>query len=447
MIKEPIDMKIFLSYCWEDYSNVKKVIQPLQEAGYSIWIDRQQIGFGDNIMNSIKQGLDEADVIIAFITDNYNKSASASTELGVVLLGTTKAKVLPVVIGEASVPSILEGITYRRYKEFDSYIARDILRQLEAFKAGSDENFAASEVNIKSENEEKYINQLKNALDNNSLTVVCGAGISVSAGIPSWNTLLLSMLNKCVNDAYKFEIADAQESLPSSNIILGKYLKLMLGQDFEKVLKECLYDSLGETDTYFGKRTYKETPLLQALIKLIRPRRNKGNVESVISFNFDSLIEDTLDKYGIDNQAIYDEGVVVSSTKIPIYHVHGYLPRLANIKTSNIVFSEDAYHTQFIDPYSWSNLIQLYKYMNNTCLLVGLSITDPNLRRLLDISKRKNNYDKPRHYIIKKKPNTAGSFKKTQIILEEQDANSLGLNVFWIDEFDEIPDILNRIST
>lgn len=137
--------------------------------------------------------------------------------------------------------------------------------------------------------------------------------------------------------------------------------------------------------------------------------------------------------------------MITNNQKIPIYHVHGYLPQNMEIPDSDIVFAEDAYHTQFIDPYSWSNLIQLYKYMNNTCLLIGLSITDPNLRRLLDISRRKNNLNKPRHFIIKIKSELENNFRETQMFLEEQDANSLGLNVFWIDSFDEISGILDRI--
>ena len=42
-----------------------------------------------------------------------------------------------------------------------------------------------------------------------------------------------------------------------------------------------------------------------------------------------------------------------------------------------VVFSEDAYHSQFMEPFSWSNLIQLNKLGQSTCLFVGLSLTDP----------------------------------------------------------------------
>ena len=438
-------MKIFISYSSNDYNDIQMIVHQLQQAGHSIWIDRQEISVSTNILSSIKQALEEADIVLAFITENYNASSYASAELGAVLLGSPQ-KLLAVVIGNAKIPSLMSGILYRKYETFNPNIAYDIISDLTNIDTDRKNSSVASEQEIKLENENKYINELKSALNSNRLTLVCGAGISVSAGIPSWNTLLLSMLNKCVTTKYKFSVESAQQSLPTSNIILGKYLKLMLGNDFEPTLKECLYDHLAEDQAFLGKKVYKETALLHELINLLRPKRNSGSVESVITFNFDSLIEDTLNKYGIENQAIYDEGMIASSKYIPIYHVHGYLPQEGDIKAPNIVFSEEAYHTQFIDPYSWSNLVQLYKYMENTCLLIGLSITDPNLRRLLDISKRKNSSTQLRHYIIKKKPSVKDDFIRTQILLEEQDANSLGLNVLWIDNFDEIPDILRRIS-
>lgn len=438
-------MKLFVSYSYKDSENVEKILTQLEEAGHFICnAGREYLG-SPNLVTIINQGLDEADIVLTFITDDYNNASYTSIELGAVSLRLPQ-KILAIVIGDAKIPSFMAGIIYRKYDDFNSRIAKDIISDLENVYFNKKINSIASEQEIKSENENKYINDLKTALHNNRLTLVCGAGVSVSAGIPSWNTLLLSMLNKCVNTQYQFNIESAQNALPTSNIILGKYLKLMLGNDFENTLKECLYAQLGEEQTYSQKKVYKETPLIHELINLLRPKRNSGSVESVITFNFDSLIEDTLDKYGIENQAIYDEGMIVDSRHIPIYHVHGYLPQIGEIKTPNIVFSEEAYHTQFIDPYSWSNLVQLYKYMENTCLLLGLSITDPNLRRLLDISKRKNSFTQLRHYIIKKKPDISDDFIKTQMLLEEQDANSLGLNVFWIDDFDEIPKILSRIA-
>jgi hypothetical protein len=111
------------------------------------------------------------------------------------------------------------------------------------------------------------------------------------------------------------------------------------------------------------------------------------------------------------------------------------------------VFSEDAYHSQFIDPFSWSNLIQLNKLTQNTCLLVGISLTDPNLRRLLDVAWRKSADKSMAHYVIKKIPRLADGDLLDQVskLLEEQDANALGLNVIWVDDFGDIPGILDAL--
>jgi len=132
----------------------------------------------------------------------------------------------------------------------------------------------------------------------------------------------------------------------------------------------------------------------------------------------------------------------------PFYHVHGYLPRSGRIPAdSEMVFSEDAYHSQFIDPFSWSNLIQLTKLTQNTCLFVGISLTDPNMRRLLDVAWRKNHDKKRSHYIIKRNPFLSdGVLDEVSKLLEEQDANALGLNVAWVKEWHEIPLFLNAIA-
>ena len=137
------------------------------------------------------------------------------------------------------------------------------------------------------------------------------------------------------------------------------------------------------------------------------------------------------------------------SSELPIYHVHGFLPRHEKIpKDREIIFSEDAYHGQFIDPFSWSNLIQLNKLSQNTCLFIGLSLTDPNLRRLLDVANRKNPGKAMNHYLIKKTPAPSKSSARIDDLayfLEEQDANELGLNMIWVDDFADIAPLIRSI--
>jgi hypothetical protein len=97
--------------------------------------------------------------------------------------------------------------------------------------------------------------------------------------------------------------------------------------------------------------------------------------------------------------------------------------------------------------------------------MVGLSLTDPNLRRLLDISAR--NMDRPRHYAFMRRlsiDNFAYSKdsegRKGQLVnnvkgaeeflnrhhkLNEEIMKELGVSIIWFSSFDEIPEILKKI--
>ena len=133
-----------------------------------------------------------------------------------------------------------------------------------------------------------------------------------------------------------------------------------------------------------------------------------------------------------------------SSHRRPVYHVHGYLPRTGQIPADmELVLSEDAYHSQFINPFGWSNLIQLSKLTQNTCQFLEISLTDPNMRRLLDVAWRNNPDKVMSRYIVKRSSRTAERDVLDEVskLLEEQDANAVGLNVMWIDEFAEVPSI------
>ena len=83
----------------------------------------------------------------------------------------------------------------------------------------------------------------------------------------------------------------------------------------------------------------------------------------------------------------------------------------------------------------------------------GCSLSDPNLRRLLDVTVRGD--ETPRHYAflkknkICKKNNSQAVDEKIIEIYQKIDDNiqtayyqKLGLNIIWIDDFGEIPTIL-----
>lgn len=438
-------MKIFLSHSHQDQEYADLLANRLSESGHEVWQDRFNLKAGGNLIEKVKLGIKEAQTIIVIVSKNSLQSKWVMHEVSALALGDLSSenrRVIPVLIDSSSVPSYLSKYVY-----ID--LSKGIDQGVQSLITALNEDDAIYQRREPTENENiQAIEELSHAHHDGRLTLVCGAGVSVGAGISTWNNLLLGLLEKMMasisnNENLSLKTSDAnefQQRYGSSALIIGKYLKSNLGKDFSSELRDALYQNNPDT-----------SDIIEAIVELSRPQRDGKPLDSLITFNFDNLIEEALEKSRVKHKAIYAEGVRSKSSELPVYHVHGYLPRKGRIlKDKDIVFSEDAYHSQFIDPFSWSNLIQLNKLSQNTCLFIGLSLTDPNLRRLLDVANRKNPNKFINHYIIKKTLSPRKGKDRVDDLaefLEEQDANELGLNVIWVNEFKEIAPIIKSISS
>ena len=441
-------MRIFISHSHEDKIPVQRIVSRLQDVGHDVWIDSIKLRPGDNIQRKIGEGLESADLLIVVVSKNSFKSSWVQQEFSAIALqqiSKRERRIIPVKIDASDVPSYLANRLYLDLSEnFDAgldYLVAAIQATTPESLGPNAEPFA--EV---AEDRAGQVDKLREALRRGRLTLVCGAGVSVQAGIPAWGDLLILLLGAMMErisqdhslDVGKKTAAEFQQRHVASSLILGKYLKNNLGKDFQGEMREALYSS---------KPT--SSHIIDAIVRLSRPQRDGRPLDSIVTFNFDCLVEENLTANSIHNRPIFSEAVKHGSHEMPIYHVHGYLPRTGQIPADvELVFSEDAYHGQFIDPFSWSNLIQLAKLTQNTCLFVGISLTDPNMRRLLDVAWRKNPDKVMSHYIVKKLPRFSDGDVLDEVskLLEEQDANALGLNVIWIVDFSEVPRILDEIA-
>lgn len=438
----------------------RKLADALMKRGYEVFAD-SAIDFGTSIIATIKTELNDSDVFIAIITENFLNSSWAQAELSSAIFSSDNICVFPVVVGDVFVSNFLRHIQYRKVSSLEE-VTQAVLNDIELLKkVDRTTPNLKKRVTIKTEKDdiEEKINLLREALRDNQLTLVCGAGVSRASSIPDWTKLLINILNEVFFKNVELKESEPEISgkdllrlMPQSNLILGKYLRLVLKDDFEKIVKKHLYSNYNQERDFEdaviiqGKVSINyalETNMMKAIVELARPKRNGKRLESIITFNFDDLIENALSQHKIEYCSIWKEGQIHGIDQLPIYHVHGFLPNRKDIQESNLVFSEEAYHSQFIDPYSWSNLIQLNTFSANICLFIGISLSDPNLRRLLDISWRKK--QRCKHYIIMKKPPQKNKADEITTMLFEQDANSLGLNVIWCSDFSEIPNILHGI--
>jgi hypothetical protein len=315
----------------------------------------------------------------------------------------------------------------------------------------------------------EYLRQLKECYNNDGIVLFLGAGISKELGIPNWDELIFDLLVNLIDKELKLEnddiklndnekkyiINELSSINKSSPLLLARYIRTGLGESFTQTLSSALYKN-------YDADNPKRSRLSESISKLCIPKRSGvGGVHAIITYNLENLIEEVFKSNGISYKPIYKDTDVSSPSELAVYHVHGFLPRITDgyedLSKCLLVFSEEGYHLLSLDPYSWSNIAQLNFLREKTCLLIGLSITDPNLRRLLAIAARKSAI--PQHFAVKprksfKKNLKPGSDVREKMLdifanvnqgLQDKSLQELGLNTIWIDDYDEIPDLLDSI--
>ena len=319
------------------------------------------------------------------------------------------------------------------------------------------------------------LENLKKSYREKKLVLVLGSGMSKDFGLPDWKNLSKALLSKHLATSktsnYSDYVADLLISYNSNFTVLVRNIHHNFKNNsetrtFEEFVRDVIYEKINDTRKHLSFDEIK---------------KSINNLDSIITYNFD----DTLDRY-LENgsrkiKTIYSTGVQPDGEELPIYHVHGFLPRDEDLTPDNIItLSEYLYHQLYTDIYCWSNIIQINKFTNNICLFIGTSLNDPNLRRLLDVAKKLRN-EKYSHYMlkthVKQEPKDKEKImdkvsemckemefptkEKKEIFIEkcteefinrierfeEEDAYSFGIEMIRIDGYDEIATILSKIRS
>ncbi|WP_445773683.1 SIR2 family protein [Shewanella sp.] len=326
---------------------------------------------------------------------------------------------------------------------------------------------------------EEIIDNLKQFYKKGQFSLLLGAGVSSSAGMPDWNTLLNSLFVTYLTQEFDGDTAIGENDIGElvqrlnsidepSALMAARYLRKGLSKrDGEaKLFIEAVTKNLYKLrNTNFQI----DSELIKSIAAMCLPRRTGAKIKSVITYNFDDLIERQLSNNAIHHRCIYTDNESYDPDELPIYHVHGFLPEerksFDGLDDSTLVFSEEGYHQIYSDSYHWSNLVQLNSFRENTCLMVGLSMTDPNLRRLLEISSK--NIERSKHFAFMKrlsssefcyekengKPiskiknvGSAEKFLDRHHTLNEELMKELGVTIIWYESYEDIPEIIKRVS-
>ena len=131
-------MKVFISHSSKDMNMVEILTQALNQSGHSVWVDSNNIPYGDNIIESISKALHGSDVMIALITDNYLSSSWAQAELSAAILDSNKTRTLMLIIGENQIPLYLSSIQCLRLDDLSDASIKTIIAVLEQVEFHND---------------------------------------------------------------------------------------------------------------------------------------------------------------------------------------------------------------------------------------------------------------------------------------------------------------------
>lgn len=327
----------------------------------------------------------------------------------------------------------------------------------------------------KSLTRQQIINKLITYYEKQNLVIVLGAGVSMGFGVPDWNTLLQKLMITTIQKAKRASTVLSKlftTIFSPSPLIAGRYLQQYYDDkklSFEEAVRKVLYAEININ---------KPSALMDEIVRFCVAPGKSPNLNCIITYNFDDILEQKLAKVGIpvEYKSIYGIGMN-SDGHLPIYHVHGFLQQKGKLNDQNqITFGESIYHKQYTDIYSWNNMVQINKFRDSNCLFIGSSLTDPNIRRLLDIAKQQKDKRGENHFIFKLKYQEEAVKHRLQALLkeneellteksvadlsfgdtikfliyiierfEESDASSFGVQTIWIDDWNEIPKILKAV--
>jgi len=319
--------------------------------------------------------------------------------------------------------------------------------------------------------------QLEETYRKKGLVLALGAGISAGCRLPNWEELLKRLMERCFGEeglSLYQQLKDSGYTLPAAASVIENALPE--GTRYSKLIREELYKDFPFFPDGVDKGNYGEfvryirgcNPTLRAVASLCA-RRNEGKrtyspnplIHAVISFNLDAVLE----AYAYARyrkrllRTVERPSAGARPGKINVYHMHGFLrfDRYIGDRTKEApdirVFTEQEYFDFFNQPNSIFNYTFLYLLREYSCLFIGLSMNDDNIRRLLHYSKaeREDSFEREgvsqpeereiiRHFAIL--PDwTAPEINH----LTEASLKRLGTRVLWVSDFSEIPERLGEM--
>lgn len=260
-------------------------------------------------------------------------------------------------------------------------------------------------------------------------TFFLGAGVSLDAGLLSWGKLLDSMVSQLqkMKEVSLNDIDAINRDFGRDYIVIARFLRRLCEErdvSFVGLIRKALYDV-----------ELRESKLVEVIADCVESNK----LSSVITYNYDDILERELSNRGVSFFSV-DGQNRPAVDQFPVFHVHGFISSEKDKSyDKNVVLSEDEYHALYNNAFHWSNIEQVHAMVQTTCFFIGLSMKDPNLRRLLDIAQQRGT-GTPSHYAFLRR----GEYKQPQ--KAERIFYEMGVNIIWYERHNQLPRLINAIA-
>lgn len=249
----------------------------------------------------------------------------------------------------------------------------------------------------------RAIVHLRRQTDEHRFGLVFGAGIGSDLHLPNWSELINrislhpDVLGKSVlqdniglDQSLTIQIQKLFEHYCAKTISKKnrqkdrfRHQEKQLIAAWRKIITNCLYETV-DLPTFTPEGISQGHPYLGAYEKII------AKCDVTVNYNFDETLQVMLSKNIINNKSKGREYKTISkgimrprSIYHVIYHPNGFLPRNLIESTDPIVFTEESFADQLLQLNQNMESFLLNHFATKTCLLIGLSLNDPNLKHLL----------------------------------------------------------------
>jgi len=234
--------------------------------------------------------------------------------------------------------------------------------------------------------------ELAKVAQDGGLTLVLGAGISLSHGVPGWTALVEQLWR----EAFADQPLPEGSPLWQSPAIALERISQVLGPDrFVKALRTHLYRGLRRPSRAWLRDGRDTLSVLARVLTREHALGPKRRIQRVITFNADDLLERACAALSprspvlkVVARASQHPERGTGTQPIPCYHLHGYLPAPGNGRwhqesPDTLVFTEAQYWRAVATPLSFANRVMSFALHDTRCIFVGLSMTDLNVLRWL----------------------------------------------------------------